>query len=250
MKLLSTGQAAQRCAVTRETIGKWIRAGKLPVRKTAGGHYRVPEESLRPFLRDLQPEGPSDEPSQPAYCWQFFARRGRVSRKCQACIVYRSRATHCFELSKLPVGVGFSGTHCKTGCNDCPYFQTRWASPLRVLVITDDPEFQAALEDGAKGSQLEMRFTGCAYECSTLVATFSPDCVLLDGSMPRAKREQLRADLARDPRVSSTKIILATIRPRPARMAQERGDLEIIKPFSAAQLRSCLQDLEIASVST
>ncbi|MHB8897810.1 MAG: response regulator [Thermoguttaceae bacterium] len=117
-------------------------------------------------------------------------------------------------------------------------------------MITDDPEFQAALQDGAKRSQLDMRFTGSAYECSTLVATFSPDCVLLDGSMPQGKREQLRTNLARDPRVSSTKIILAAFKPRPARLAEASGELEIVKPFSAAELRSCIENPGTATAST
>jgi len=150
----------------------------------------------------------------------------------------------------LSVALGFSGAHCKTGCNDCSYFQTQWATPLRVLVVTDDPEFQAALQNGAKSSQLELRFTGCPYECSTLVATFSPDYVLLDGSMHKTKREQLRANLAQDPRLSSMKIILAAPTPPLPHIARESGQLEIVKPSNAAQLRNTFQNLDIASFST
>lgn len=164
MKLLSTGQAARRCAVTRETIGKWIRAGKLSVRKTAGGHYRIPEESLQPFLCKLQPDSSHGDSPELRHCWQFFARRGQVSRRCQACVVYRAGAIRCLEPSRLPAELGFCGTHCRKGCNNCSYFQAQWATPLRVLVITDDPEFQDALQEGAKAGQLEMRFTCCPYE--------------------------------------------------------------------------------------
>ena len=36
-RYLSTGQAAGICSVSPDTILKWIRSGKLPARKTAGG---------------------------------------------------------------------------------------------------------------------------------------------------------------------------------------------------------------------
>jgi len=49
--LLSTGDVARVCGVTRDGVAHWIRAGKLPAFRTPGGHFRVRDEDLRAFLR-------------------------------------------------------------------------------------------------------------------------------------------------------------------------------------------------------
>ncbi|MCZ6600812.1 MAG: response regulator [Acidobacteria bacterium] len=49
--LLSTGDVARVCGVTRDGVAHWIRAGKLPAFRTPGGHFRVRDEHLRDFLR-------------------------------------------------------------------------------------------------------------------------------------------------------------------------------------------------------
>ena len=216
MKFLSTGQAAKRCGVTRETVGKWIRAGKVASRKTAGGHYRISEESLRPFLPQAQDSTSSEDSTQLDYCWNFFKREGRPSPSCRSCIVYRSKARRCFELSRLPAELGFSGVHCDGGCQGCLYFQTQWARSIRVLAITDDAAFQSSLQEDAEACQIQMRFASGPYECSALVAEFLPDFVLIDSSLRKAKREELRSSLTRDRRVPNANIIMATSRSHPS----------------------------------
>ena len=48
--LLTTGQAAKLCAVTPDTVLKWIKKGRLEATRTAGGHYRVALPDLEPFM--------------------------------------------------------------------------------------------------------------------------------------------------------------------------------------------------------
>ena len=43
-------EAAHLLGISYPTIKQWILAGKLKTVKTAGGHHRVAESSLRPFL--------------------------------------------------------------------------------------------------------------------------------------------------------------------------------------------------------
>ncbi len=50
-RFLTTGDVARLCGVTRDGVGHWIRAGKLPAFRTPGGHFRVRAEDLRAFLR-------------------------------------------------------------------------------------------------------------------------------------------------------------------------------------------------------
>ena len=49
--LLTAREAARFLGVSYPTIKKWILAGKLKTVQTPGGHHRVPEIALRPFLK-------------------------------------------------------------------------------------------------------------------------------------------------------------------------------------------------------
>lgn len=53
-------EAARLLGVSYATVKQWILSGKLKTVQTPGGHHRLPESSLRPFLiRDKMK--PSDE---------------------------------------------------------------------------------------------------------------------------------------------------------------------------------------------
>ena len=47
-ELLTTGKAARFCSVKPDTVLKWIKKGRLPAARTAGGHYRIEEQDLLP----------------------------------------------------------------------------------------------------------------------------------------------------------------------------------------------------------
>ncbi len=47
-KLLKVSEVASRFGVTKKTVTRWIREGKLPAIVTPGGkHYRVDEKSVQ-----------------------------------------------------------------------------------------------------------------------------------------------------------------------------------------------------------
>ena len=48
--LLTPREAARLLGISYPTIKQWILAGKLKTIKTAGGHHRISESSLKPFL--------------------------------------------------------------------------------------------------------------------------------------------------------------------------------------------------------
>jgi excisionase family DNA binding protein len=56
--LLTTGDVARVCGVTRDGVGHWIRAGKLPAFRTPGGHFRIQADDLHAFLRRSGSGGP------------------------------------------------------------------------------------------------------------------------------------------------------------------------------------------------
>jgi len=92
--LLTTGQAAKLCAVTPDTVLKWIKKGRLAATRTAGGHYRVALPDLEPFMagfgqkgsgpveKETFPGGPdrrgTREDPEEVPCWEFLAEDGEV----------------------------------------------------------------------------------------------------------------------------------------------------------------------------
>lgn len=52
---LTTGDVAQYCNVTRQSVVRWIKQGKLkPHYRTPGGHYRIREADFRSFLEQFE----------------------------------------------------------------------------------------------------------------------------------------------------------------------------------------------------
>ena len=83
--LVTTGEAAELCGVTPDTILKWIKKGKLQVARTAGGHHRIRRDSLRPYLAII--EHPAVGHSIPP-CWEFHATTKGIRAKCRKCSLY------------------------------------------------------------------------------------------------------------------------------------------------------------------
>ena len=55
-EILTVSEAAGICNVTRATMWRWIKSGKLPSAATAGGHYRIHMNDLRALLRSSDME--------------------------------------------------------------------------------------------------------------------------------------------------------------------------------------------------
>ena len=49
--MLTPREAARVLGISYPTIKHWILTGKLKTRKTPGGHHRIPESVLKPFLK-------------------------------------------------------------------------------------------------------------------------------------------------------------------------------------------------------
>ncbi len=48
--VITTGDVAEHCQVSYETVKNWIRQGKLPAFETPGGHHRILIENFKTFL--------------------------------------------------------------------------------------------------------------------------------------------------------------------------------------------------------
>ena len=139
-RLLSTGDVARLLSVTSDTVLKWIKSGRLPALRTAGGHYRVAERDLDGLTRDPLGSDTSQEARGFAYCWEYYGAGGEANAVCLDCLVYRARARRCYEMSSLAPELGFAGAHCQTSCEECAYYQEVVRRARRVLIVTESEE--------------------------------------------------------------------------------------------------------------
>jgi excisionase family DNA binding protein len=51
---LRVGEVAELLQVSTKTVGRWAMDGKLPFRRTLGGHRRYPEQAMRELAASLQ----------------------------------------------------------------------------------------------------------------------------------------------------------------------------------------------------
>ncbi len=51
-KIITINEAAEFCNVSRATIWRWIKSGKIKAAKTAGGHHRIDHDEFITFMDD------------------------------------------------------------------------------------------------------------------------------------------------------------------------------------------------------
>lgn len=209
---LTTGEAAEFCSVTRDTIFKWIRAGHLPAHRTAGGHHRIDRGDLERFVTgseklDADPQ-PQEGVPQFRYCWQYHGH-GSILEGCRRCGVYRMRAKRCYELLRLAPEVKEAGIFCKESCGDCDYYRVVHRQNTNVLILSDDPELVAGLTADAEEVGFSLQIANCGYDCSTLVDHFRPDFIVIDCCLGRKEAKSIVQHLVRDPRIPFVRLVIA-----------------------------------------
>jgi excisionase family DNA binding protein len=137
---LSVLQAATLCGVNRNTVGLWIRSGKLRANRV-GRNYAIPVEELIFFLKStgqyIPEELKSREISGPIFrtipnCWQYF--RDRVLAKaCENCTVYKKQLNVCF------IGRESSALHCNGQCDSCEYYHEVYSPRIEFIHQIDFP---------------------------------------------------------------------------------------------------------------
>ena len=242
-EFVSTGQAAELCSVTPDTVLKWIKAGKIQAARTAGGHYRIPREILQTLIESgtLTPL-PELLPRKFQFCWEYYEKNGDFCEKCRECIVYRSRAKRCYEIGKIPADTGHAHVFCQRTCDDCEFYRVVKGQRLNLLVITDQAELSEKLENQAGKTEFNLRLVDNEYQCSMVIESFRPDYVVIDNSLGKTRCRSFVKHLTEDPRVPYVKIILAgKIDDMPAE-CNKMIFAVINKPFSIEELES-LMDL-------
>ncbi len=257
-RLLTTGQVAELCSVKPDTVRKWIRRGRLKALRTAGGHNRIPWEQVLPYLPESGKEPVpgatpgNDCPALPLRCWEYMAGRGgdgAVRKECRACVVFRIRASWCFEVAGLDCDIGHLKRFCSKSCNDCAYFQRVTSDSIRVLLISPDPGPDLQNLDEVE-PPVELLWVPGPYEASVAVGDFHPAFVLVDDLLLTPSNHGLLDALANDCRVPGMKLILLTApgNDLPGDCL-EKVSARIHKPIESGVLHRVLMEFPVESAT-
>ncbi len=200
-KLLTTGQAAELCSVTRDTVLRWVRSGQLKGTRTPGGHYRIDPKDVEDVMART-----AEMRIEP--CWTFHAKGGKLNKDCEQCLVYKARALRCFEMSDLPDGSGHGKRFCRTSCAECDYYRHLKGHAARVLVLTENPEVSAELRQSTS-EHLEFDVAETGYELAITMESFEPDLVVIDCAIGHQRAGRIANRLLDDPRARLVRIVLA-----------------------------------------
>jgi excisionase family DNA binding protein len=241
--LLTTGEVARLCGVTPDAVLKWIKKGKLPATRTAGGHYRVSQEACAALGLGKSNGDEPDSPTvtrpvrkrDPQRCWEYFALQGAPPETCLNCLVYEARAQYCYKLAELGEEAGHRHDFCATGCQDCPFFRACHGLATTVLVITRDAKLIRQLDKQNNPDRISLHFARSGYEGSTLIGRFRPAVVVMDSDLPEVREGTLPASVARDDRIPGAKIFVAR-RTGDEEASKELALPTIRVPFSAKRI--------------
>ncbi|MFC1867915.1 excisionase family DNA-binding protein [Thermodesulfobacteriota bacterium] len=137
---ISVSQAAELCNVNRNTIGLWIRSGKLSANRV-GRNYSIPREDLIFFLKSTGQKIPEEFGQEhlsgscfPSFqnCWQYF-KSSEGHRECENCIVFKNQMKVCF------LGRDSKEIKCEQDCYSCQYYQKIYLSRMQFIEQIDSP---------------------------------------------------------------------------------------------------------------
>lgn len=109
-------------------------------------------------------------------------------------------------------------------------------SKLLALIIEDDPQlseiFSLALQ-----SDFEVQAITDGSAAQAFLAEAVPALVVLDLHLPGVKGQEILKQIRSDPRLSATRVLLATADERRAELLRGQADVILLKPVSPSQLR-------------
>jgi excisionase family DNA binding protein len=215
--LLTTGEVAKLCGVTPDAVLKWIKKGKLPATRTAGGHYRVSRAACAALGLGKSNGDQSgaalgsrlDTDKHVPRCWEYFGQPGCPPDNCLHCLVYQARVQHCYKLAELGEQAGHRCEFCRMDCLDCPFYRACQGLATTILVITRDEALTRRLEMRIDAKKVSLHFARTGYDASTLIGTLRPAVVVLDSELPEVREGSLAESISRDARIPGVKVFLA-----------------------------------------
>jgi excisionase family DNA binding protein len=236
---LSTGEAATLCAVTPDTILKWIKSKKLPATKTPGGHYRIKKNVLQPFTINTNRGCASmvDAAMKVKYCWEYQAKKGPMLAQCTNCLVFLSRTERCYVIKANTKNLKNVCACSRTSCYDCDYYALTHQPKINVLIVTNNNRFVKDFVHDFKSS-CAIHFTSTQTEFMEAVRKNPPNLVILDTGYftSKAAITEFLSYLKNDLHLESNRI-LAVLNTSHNSMILPKGIFSLIKmPGTAAEV--------------
>ncbi len=242
--MISTGNAAELCGVTRDTVFKWVKKGKIKATRTAGGHFRINLDSIEPYLlKDDEVVINKDNENIITYCWEFHSSEGKIEEGCRQCMVFLAKAEKCY----LVAGFGEKddhppGIHCKSSCFECEYFNFLDKPEMNVLLVTENSDFSERINSEIS-KNVTLKFSSCGYETSSVIQDYRPDFIVIDNNLVSSKPDVICSHLIKDPRVHGAQIILAVAENIEQKNLPDGICATILTPFNAEDLEKCMNRL-------
>ena len=148
MSYVSEEKAARLLLVSRDTVLKWVKDGRLQAKKAADERYLISRDSVLKLL--TAEEGLIEEiinekrPSVP--CWEYNAENGKITDDCHSCPVFQTRKKKCYEVGKFLKETGHGATCCATDCEDCSYYKAQRRSSSDVVILPDSETLKDSQE--------------------------------------------------------------------------------------------------------
>ncbi len=240
-ELLTTGQAAALCSVTRNAVFKWIQSGQLSAHRTAGGHHRIDRRELERLINSSSAATWRKTPPvrEPQYCWEYNGK-GKAQAACLDCAVYALRALRCYEVAKLSPGLPHAKLFCRERCEDCDYYKEMHGKIANILIVTNDRVLTNNLIAEADGARFNLEITDCEYSCSAIINHFKPDFVIVDCILGRQVSRQISRHIMEDPRIPYVRVIFAGSKEEYARQCDREVFARITRPFAIGDIEECI----------
>ena len=241
---LTTGQVAEFLSVTPDTVLKWIKAGKIPAIRTVGGHYRIAKDDVESLASQRSGTKQHHYTKGSAhFCWEHYSRSGEITDDCKECLVYKTKAKRCYEMSHLTKDLGHQKLYCTEDCEDCEYYQLVHEQPVNILVISNDEALLEKSSQEGEKSPFKIQVTSCGYESAVIVDVFKPDYAVIDCGLGLDRAMEIGRLLLEDARIPFIRVLLAS----ETDDFPEKCDKEIFatikKPFTLEQLRECIESV-------
>ncbi len=105
-----------------------------------------------------------------------------------------------------------------------------------VLIIEDDPQLSQIFSVTLKADfEVETLIDGDAALARLLQIV--PQIIILDLNLPGSSGKEILTQVRADPRLTHTRVILATADDRQADTLRDQADVVLLKPISPTQLR-------------
>jgi len=106
-----------------------------------------------------------------------------------------------------------------------------------ALIVEDNADLSLIFSEALQAAGFETEVALAGDTALARLAVTTPRVVVLDLHLPRVSGMDILHQIRADPRLTGTRVIVATAHPRMADSLRDEADLVLLKPISFSQLR-------------